>query len=232
VSYRLLRQDRRNECWTPTYVEGVDRAVVTTGLPLRPADVHEPVQVSLSDYGQEPSDFLEWPCFVVSTAMRAALDRAGVDNIQYWRAEVRMSGVEWVRSDYWLGNVLSVLPCVDRDQSHFQGGPDGSLLSFRVDPARTQGLGLFRLAEDRSVVLVDARVRRHLQQAKLRGLHFQRTGSYDGAGRVVTAVHLATMPRQALSLVRGVFEVLAIFAQAVPHKLERVRDRLRRLFAK
>lgn len=181
MPYRLLRQDFREENWSALYVEGIDLDALRLGRPM--ADLTAPVNVMLSAAGEEPSDFLEVPCIVVSNAMRGALERAGVDNIQYFAAELRVDWSSRVLHGFWVGNVIGIVSCVDRRVSSFESrgeGELGDLLNFTIDPALTYGLSLFRLAEDRQLVVVSPRVQAALRAAKLRGLILQDSETYDG----------------------------------------------------
>ena len=179
--YRLLRQDARLDCWTVMQVEGIDLDALRAGAIM--PDVEEPVRVTLSAWGRRHSDLLEQPCLVVSSVTRAALSDAGVDNVEYFPATLRMEITGDVFPDYWVANVVGTVSCVDRDASAFEpvgDGPQGALRAFEVDPARTQGLLLFRLAEDRRLVLVHERVATALLAAGLQGLLLQDTRAYDG----------------------------------------------------
>jgi hypothetical protein len=181
TAYRLLRQDCRFENWSPMYIEGVDVPQLNSGVPV--AELQTPVRVMLSAWGKEPSDFLERPCLVVSDAIRAVLDRAGVDNIQYFKAQLSMELSAQLFSGFWLANVIGKVSCADRLASHFEsndeGDGDGALQYLQIDPALTYGLSLFRLAEDSRMLVVSPRIQRLLQAAKLKGILFQDPNTYQ-----------------------------------------------------
>jgi hypothetical protein len=182
ATYSILRQDCRFEHYTALLAYGVECDALKRGLPL--SAVEEPVKILLSAYGTYRCDVLELPCFVVSDAVRAAFDRVGVDNIEYFKAELQLEYSEQIIRGYWVANVIGRLSCVDELRSVREGDPidnDGRLLSFHVDPARTCGLSLFRLAEAPELVMVHPRVRAALEAtAGLRGLLFQEPSAYDG----------------------------------------------------
>jgi hypothetical protein len=182
MTYRILRQDASCERWMALVVKNVPLGSLLTGSPLE-QPIEEPVRVMLAAGRTRPSDFLDLPCFVVSSAMRAALEGAGVDNVEYFRAELHWGLSGSVIRGYCLANVIGTLACIDHGQSNFEGATSdyaGRLLSFEIDLERTYGLGMFRLAEDRRLIVVHERVRSALQVAKLTGLVFQEPRDYDG----------------------------------------------------
>jgi hypothetical protein len=187
MPYRLLRQDAHPNCWLPMHASGVPIAKLSLGLPFEP-DVQGPVLVRLSAWGDLASDFLERPIVVVSDSMRAALDRLGVDNVQYFKARLQQELSDRIEEGFWLANVIGKVACVDRLASKFEAIDDveqGELESFRIDPALTCGLDLFRLAEDCRMLVVSPRVQDALASANLRGVLFQDTTTYDG-GRAIS----------------------------------------------
>ena len=145
--------------------------------------IQEPVRVVLAGGRDEVSDYLELPCAIVSERMRSALERAGVDNIQYLQATLEQRVSERKFSGYWVANVIGALACVDREASVFERASDsyaGDLRSFQIDQRATYDWGLFRVAEDRRLVAVHERVRSALERAQLRGVLFQAPSEYDG----------------------------------------------------
>jgi hypothetical protein len=182
MTYSILRQDASHDRWMALAVKNVPLGSLLNGLPLE-QPIEEPVRVMLAAGRTRPTDFLELPCFVVSSAMRAALEGVGVDNVEYYRAELHLGMSDKVTLGYWLANVIGTLACIDHARSNFEGATSdyaGKLLSFEIDMERTYGFGLFRLAEDRRLIVVHDRVRAALQVAKLTGLAFQEPRDYDG----------------------------------------------------
>jgi hypothetical protein len=160
-------------------------AMLNVGTPMDP--VAEPVLVRFSAWGEEPTDFMERPFVVVSERMRAALEQAGVDNIQYFKAQLQRERSTQVEQGYWLANIIGKLACVDPLASKLdsvEGAALPDLPSFVIDPARTCGFGLFRLAEDPRMIIAGPHVQVALQAAKLRGVLFQDPASYNG-GRAI-----------------------------------------------
>lgn len=178
-SYSLLRQDARPDHWRAMYIEGIAQWDLIAGIPIETAE--DPVRVTLSPEGRLRSDFLERPCPVVSDAMRRVLDRCGVDNVQYFRAELQMEYSDEIWQGFWVANVIGAVACVDSDRSTFvRSGGTLELQGFLVDPAKAHGLSVFRLGEDKRVIVIDERIRHALQAASLSGLLIQETQTYNG----------------------------------------------------
>ena len=156
MRYSLLRQDAHPDWWHTVVVEGVSLDALRAGLPVEAPST--PVRVTISALGSEPVDFLELPCPIVSDAMRRALERAGVDNVEYFAAHIESEYGEGaaVATDYWVANVVgtvacaAALPVVARATSETADAPArGPSPGFIVDSTRAHGFGLFRLAGDR-----------------------------------------------------------------------------------
>jgi hypothetical protein len=188
--WRFLRQDAHPNCCFPLHASPVSIARLNRGQPMDP--VTEPVLVRISAGHEPPGDFMERPFVVVTDRMRAALERTGIDNVQYFRARVQPEWSEQIEQGYWLMNVIGVVTCVDRLASGLDIDDDTALsdiASFVIDPDRTCGLGIFRLAEDVRMIVVSPRVQVALRAAGLRGVLFQDASAYDG-GRAISMAQL------------------------------------------
>ncbi len=186
MRYYLLRQDARPDHWQAVFIEGIGIDALRAGLPMdAPA---APARVTVSPLGPEPSDFLELPCPFVSDAMRRALDAAGVDNVEYFPAQVvRQYDEDEVLAHYWAANVVGAVACAAPPaDATAAADADDARPSFRVDPRRARGFGLFRLAEDRRLLIVSEAVADALRAAGLRGLVLQAPEAFTGR-RVNTA---------------------------------------------
>ena len=157
----------------------VDFSAFLTGAKVK--DSPKEVRIELGLESETPSDFLESPYFIVSDRMRAALTSFGVDNIDYIPAVLVRPDIKREYRGYWLGNVVGLVSCVDPAKSKYDqlSGSKKILRGFVVNESATQGLPLFRLKENRLLVLISLRLKEHLQSQGLQGLYFQETLKYD-----------------------------------------------------
>lgn len=134
MTYRLLRQERAPERWRATYVDGIDVDAFRCGRPV--SDPPATALVMLYAEGEERSDFLDLPVLIMSDAMRGALERSGIDNLQYFRAELQLDWSSRRFYGYWVANLIGTVSCVDRPASRFEttgDGEVGALLGFSID---------------------------------------------------------------------------------------------------
>ena len=197
MTYRFLRQDAHPQCWTPLHASGFPIAQLSRGTPIA-VHVDEPVLVRLSAWGEVPTDFMERPLVVVSGRMRAALERAGVDNVQYFAARAQNELSYEVHGDYWLANILGRVACLDPAGNDLDDEMTiTDVQRLVIDPVRTYDLGLFRLAEDPRMIVAAPRVQRVLTQAALSGVLFQDPVTYSG-GRALSHADLQRTCRDML----------------------------------
>jgi len=114
---------------------------------------------------------------VVSSAMRRALDGAGVKGLHYSPATLGLQHRDRVeqRAGYWLARVERVVPCLD--VAVFTGAANiapQDIKRINVIESRAQAALVFALVENSDVLLVDVAVAECLKRAKLRGLTWQR----------------------------------------------------------
>jgi hypothetical protein len=179
MCYYLLRQDRHTSFWRTAFVDGMDVGPLGVAVPVE--EPVSPVSLTLSAWGRSPSDLLELPCLAVSNRLRSALDRAGVDNVQYFEAAVSMEHSDEVFPDYWLANVIGSVACVDPESTRDAlASADPLSQGFWIDPTKTCGADLFRLAEDPSLIVISGHVAEVLRVPQLSGVVLQETREYAG----------------------------------------------------
>jgi hypothetical protein len=104
-------------------------------------------------------------------SMVDALRAAGVDNIQSFPAIITLNDPPTEFRDHMVVNVIGTVSCANLNASESE--PLGELnyfLKLVIDPARTNGLRLFRLAEYPPEILVDEQVASVLQKGQFEGL--------------------------------------------------------------
>jgi len=110
------------------------------------------------------------------------LTRLGIDNFQRFPVELTNpeGGIELA---YSLINVIGLLEAVDVKQSVIEPretGGRGQLYSFKIDPTKTMGQRLFRLAEAPTLIIIDESLCEELIAFGSPGVLMLPTERYDG----------------------------------------------------
>jgi hypothetical protein len=96
---------------------------------------------------------------VMSKRLVAALQAAGVDNLQTFPAEIKNSDTGEIIRDFVAVNIIGMVSAADEAAS--ESSPLADVKFFHklvMDPTRAKGLRMFRLAESRMDVIVDETV--------------------------------------------------------------------------
>lgn len=126
--------------------------------------IPEPVRIPLD--AENPGALLEMfksDVLVMTDRLVAALEEAGVDNLQTYAAELVDPATNRVIGGYRLVNLVGVVSCAEIG-ARAEGGAlarldfDGA----PIDARRARGFLMFRLAESLSAVVVRQEVRDHL----------------------------------------------------------------------
>jgi hypothetical protein len=87
------------------------------------------------------------------------LQAAGVDNLEIFSAVVTWTEKNWVIEDYVVVNIIGLVSCAVKDQSETSPIADSHYFhNITIDPARTNNMLMFRLAESEIEVLVHEQV--------------------------------------------------------------------------
>jgi hypothetical protein len=120
-------------------------------------------------------------CLVVSNRFLEALRSAGVDNVDYYPAQLIDEASGKTTAGHHVANVVGLVACVDREKSVYTlmgGGPTdvirrNGVLEFKalhLDYSKVQGAKLFRLFEKTTVIVVHESVKDAIEKAGLRGI--------------------------------------------------------------
>ncbi len=155
------------------------------GQPLAEA-IEEPLVYTLDP--RRPGNML--PLYdIEETLIRddllGALESAGVDNLQTYRAVIRDAKKNVDHSNYRAVNILGVVACADMDQSERMETTDSTMIdvdfrSLVIDEAKTGGALLFRLAESVSAIVVHEKVKKAIEDAGIPGMVFYEPGEWSG----------------------------------------------------
>ncbi len=131
-------------------------------------------------------DFLDAtiPGLVMSGKLKAALEKAGIDNIDYYPAKITDKVSKKVYEDYFVANVIGVIACLDWDSSEYTtriGMPDvlRSIEDMQLDYSKIHDQKIFRLKEWLGIVVVDESVKKTVEAAKITGVDFLPVEGYE-----------------------------------------------------
>jgi hypothetical protein len=113
----------------------------------------------------------------VSERFKKTLDAAGVDNVDYYPVRIINEVTGEIRSDYYVGNVVGLLDCLNRAKSGVMTDPDAPGLitdieQIVLDEDKIKGTLFFRLKDVSGIVLAHPRVQKAVTKAKLTGALF------------------------------------------------------------
>jgi hypothetical protein len=144
-----------------------------SGLPHK-KKIPVPIEVELNpEFGSELLDAYHEFIPVWSTRLIEALQKAGVDNLDLYDAIIRdpRSGLE--TSEYSAVNIIGCVDCSDMDQSEYDPRSERFAREFTklvIDPEKTEGLKLFRLAERPTLVIINDDVKQVLDASDAKGI--------------------------------------------------------------
>jgi len=108
---------------------------------------------------------------LMSRRLVAALQAAGVDNLQVFDAQLRDEAGGEPDQSYCVVNIVGLVAAADLSKSASLPLAQGHVFTrLTVDPARAQGLPMFRLAESLIDVIVSEPVARAIEAGAFHGL--------------------------------------------------------------
>lgn len=124
------------------------------------------------DDDEEPSFIDIYPGkTLMSKRFVEILQAAGVDNLQIFPAEIVNERTGDIYRDFFVFNVVGLASCADDAASKSYPLADVKFYDqLKIDPSRTQGLKMFRLAESRMDIIVSEDVAKHIMDADLKGI--------------------------------------------------------------
>jgi hypothetical protein len=145
--------------------------------------VPDPVECLVLEPGEMQSMFTGG-CLLMTDDLIAALRGAGVDNLDVYNAVIRNDETGETWSNYKSVNIVGVISAVDLPRSTplERAGEliDVPFEGIAIDPARAGGALMFRLAEAVAGIVVDERVKSHLEAAGFRDLTFLEPSQWMG----------------------------------------------------
>jgi hypothetical protein len=142
----------------------------------KPWDRHpqEPLVLTIKK-GRETAplpSFLRQPVPVMSQHLFETLRAAGVDNIDFYRAEIRFEDGRLASTDYYVFNILGLVRAVDLKKSDFDPSQPDRMISMGFDaatinPAAAREFLMFRLAENVTTIVVHEKIKKAIETARI-----------------------------------------------------------------
>lgn len=135
-----------------------------------------PLPVRVTTRGGTLPDLAEVPLPLASERLAAALRSAGVDNIDFYEAEIVDLGSGRSGRGYFAFNLIGLVAAADLSASVYLA-PEGRLLSvdfdsLAIDAAKARGALMFRLAECVTCIVVHASVKQTIEAAGIDTVEF------------------------------------------------------------
>ena len=133
------------------------------------------------DHGPEMPEIFDGSVPLFRSDLIAALATAGVDNVDYYPAEVREPDGSRVYRDYQAANVVGLVQAADMAKSRATVRTGGPIIDVEFDelvlaPERARGALIFRLAEATGSIFVHEKVRDQLLASGFDKLEFLEPG--------------------------------------------------------
>lgn len=127
-------------------------------------------------------------CSVVSERFKELLDKAGIDNIQYFEAAVVEKEGKPAKPGYYAANIVGLVDCIDIDASELDSEPDKTgekIIIWSIDRLVLKddfGKGelIFRTANYTGVILVDDALKEKISGSPLKGIKLILPERWDG----------------------------------------------------
>lgn len=120
--------------------------------------------------GNQPLDYVDGNS-LMSRRLVAALEVAGVDNLQKFEAELKDQTSGDVNRDFYVVNIIGLVAAADMTNSEALPLGEGQVFtSLKVAPGKPRDLLMFRLAESLVDVIVHEKVAAAIEKGGFRGV--------------------------------------------------------------
>jgi len=162
--------------------EDLDPLDLIQGHRLQPRE--KPIALRLRETsGDFCPDMITYLIPLFSDKLRQALDALGIDNIDYYAVRLTHPRNVEIDTTYWLANVVGSVECLDVENSNVtrkEGRKTYKIKSFVIDESRVGDARLFRLAEKKTIILIDQTLKDELEKLDLKDVRILNTREYDG----------------------------------------------------
>ncbi|TWU40597.1 imm11 family protein [Novipirellula artificiosorum] len=164
-------------------IDGIDSWLLGTPLSV---DLSEPIRLQWDRETEGPPKKMYADNIpLMHRDLVTTLQQCGVTNLQLFPTEIVHPENKQVERDYLATNILGLIKAADLSESNYRD-PSGNGLydmdfdSLAIDPQKTFGAKLFRLAECVTGIVIARSVKESLQQAGGFGLQFVEPADWIG----------------------------------------------------
>jgi hypothetical protein len=138
----------------------------------------EPVQAEVkADYPGVMAEFWKAPVPLMTKRLLAALQEAGVMNLDTYQAEIYDVSQNAIYDNYVAFNIIGTVSAADLNQSSYDATLPERMISVDfdsviIDEQATRGALMFRLAESVNAIVVHEKVKQYLEENGIDTLTF------------------------------------------------------------
>lgn len=141
----------------------------------------KPLNPGAKDHGPEMPELFDGTVPVFRDDLIEALAGVGVDNVDYYPAEVREPDGSRIYRNYKAANIVGLVSAADMAKSRATVRPGGPVIDVEfdelvLDSGKARGALIFRLAEATGSIFVHRKVRDHLRASGFDKLEFLEPG--------------------------------------------------------
>lgn len=183
--YFILGQDKQQSGGPiiENYPDDIDILDLISGKKLE--RTMEPTIIELAESsGDFRPDMVTYLLPLFSDNFKNILTNLGVDNIDYYPVIFTNHAGEKENTEYWLANILGLIECLDIENSETSTHPLSKKIkiekNFSLDDSLLSGQKIFRIAEERSFIIISEDVKNQLEKQQLSGVRIINTREYEG----------------------------------------------------
>lgn len=105
--------------------------------------------------------------------LKEALDKMGVDNIEYYPIRLRNKHTKKTEGGHWLVNIIGCYDCIDMEKSKIRRSDsdidenDFKILSLAIDKEKTNNAKIFRLYNDPTLVIINQELKDYFDETDM-----------------------------------------------------------------
>lgn len=110
---------------------------------------------------------------IYHNGLKKALDKLGVDNIEYYPIRLRNQHTKKTEGGHWLVNIIGCYDCIDMEKSKIErfnsdvDENDFEILSLAIDKEKTNNAKIFRLYNDPTLVIINQELKDYFDETDM-----------------------------------------------------------------